>query len=109
MSMHLRDTRLLIEAGRGWGILRNQMAHVSSAKMYGRIIQKLSKSVGNKSEPREAIFCLVIKPKGLRRMINSAGSNTYIVYYLTGDVDPLRRMTMGRHDSVTPDEVRMVL
>lgn len=42
-------------------------------------------------------------------MINAAGSNTYIVYYLTGDVDPLRRMTMGRHDSVTPDEVRMVL
>lgn len=62
--MYLRDTRLLIEAGREQGIFRNQMAHVSSAKMFGRIMQKLSKSVVNKSESIEAIFCLVIKLKG---------------------------------------------
>jgi len=70
---------------------------------------KLTKSVVDSSEPRDkqyTVWCSNLKGFGIS--INPAGSKTYIVDYRTGDGGPRRRMTIGRHGSITPDEARKI-
>ncbi|WP_449414963.1 tyrosine-type recombinase/integrase [Ochrobactrum teleogrylli] len=70
---------------------------------------KLTKSVVDESEPRDkqyTVWCSNLKGFGIS--INPAGSKTYIVDYRTGKGGPRRRMTIGRHGSITPDEARKI-
>ena len=69
---------------------------------------KLTKSVVDKNEPREkqyTVWCSDLKGFGLS--INPAGSKSYIVDYRTAD-GARRRMTIGRHGSITADEARKI-
>ena len=75
----------------------------------GRRMPKLTKSIVDQNEPRDkqyTVWCSSLKGFGIS--INPAGSKTYIVDYRTGDGGPRRRMTIGRHGSITPDEARKI-
>lgn len=75
----------------------------------GRPMPKLTKSIVDQNEPRDkqyTVWCSSLKGFGIS--INPAGSKTYIVDYRTGDGGPRRRMTIGRHGSITPDEARKI-
>lgn len=67
---------------------------------------KLTKSVVDKTEPRDkqyTVWCSDLKGFGVS--INPAGSRSYIVDYRTEN-GARRRMTIGRHGSITTEEAR---
>lgn len=69
---------------------------------------KLTKSIVDKAEPKDkqyTIWCSDLKGFGVS--INPAGSRSYIVDYRTSD-GARRRMTIGRHGSVTTEEARKI-
>lgn len=69
---------------------------------------KLTKSVVDKSEPKDkqyTVWCSDLKGFGVS--INPAGSRSYVVDYRTAD-GTRRRMTIGRHGTITADEARKI-
>ncbi|MEJ5081081.1 tyrosine-type recombinase/integrase [Ochrobactrum sp. MYb379] len=67
---------------------------------------KLTKSIVDKAEPKDKQYTLWCSDlKGFGVSINPAGSRSYIVDYRTAD-GARRRMTIGRHGSVTTEEAR---